>query len=142
MDRSETEAKRPTLATVLFYLGFSGFIAHELDAVLHAEWRLLFVLRSLPDSTASSVFILLHIPLVAIILWLGNHPKDRVQTVFRLSFSLFLVVHGGLHFWLSDAPANLFDGIDSKLLIYATSAFGLSYVVACIRQRRGIKSSL
>jgi len=58
------------MRNLLFQLGFSTLLAHELDAMTQAEWRLLFVLRRLPDLLAHNLFVTLHVPAVAILLWL------------------------------------------------------------------------
>ena len=58
-------------ADLLFYLAFSGLITHELDAVHKHEWRLLFVLRSMADAPACRAFVLLRVPLFAVLLWLA-----------------------------------------------------------------------
>lgn len=49
--------------TVLFLLGLSLLVCHELDAMTHQDWRLLPVLGALPGETARIVFVITHIPL-------------------------------------------------------------------------------
>lgn len=66
-------------AAALFFLVVAGFIAHELDAVHRHEWRLLFVLRGMPDEAARRAFVLLHVPLFAVLLWLIAHPDAAVR---------------------------------------------------------------
>ena len=56
------------MTDLLFYLAFAGLVTHELDAVHKHEWRLLFVLRAMPDESARRAFILIHIPLFAALL--------------------------------------------------------------------------
>lgn len=55
------------IAIFVFYLGFGCLFSHELDATIQNEWRLLYVLRSMPDETAMTIFAGLHIPLFALI---------------------------------------------------------------------------
>ncbi|MEO1019618.1 MAG: DUF6713 family protein, partial [Pseudomonadota bacterium] len=55
----------------LFFLGFSILLAHELDAVRGSEWRLLPLLKRLPETQARDLFIVLHVPLVALLIWLA-----------------------------------------------------------------------
>ena len=38
----------------LFYLGFATLATHELDAMTQSEWRLLYLLRDLPDPVAGA----------------------------------------------------------------------------------------
>ena len=46
-------------AIILFYLAVSLRLTHELDAVAHAEWRLLDFLRGLGDSVAYPIFLVI-----------------------------------------------------------------------------------
>lgn len=39
--------------TLLYYLGVTSPLTHELDAALNTEWRLLYVLRTMSDDVAS-----------------------------------------------------------------------------------------
>ena len=84
------------MSTALYYLGLAFLFTHELDAVTHAEWRLLPALRLLPDATASPLFVSLHVLLFfAIIDWtayangLGPlSPRFSCCTVSSTSASL------------------------------------------------------
>lgn len=64
---------------LLFSLGLSLLLAHELDAMRAAEWRLLSVLRSLPDARGRDAFILAHVPLMAVLIWLAAHPSATTR---------------------------------------------------------------
>ena len=115
-------------ANFLFYLAFAGFIAHELDAVHKHEWRLLFVLRTLPDATARRAFVLLHVPLVALLLWLCAHPASSVRFWTMLGIDAFMVIHAGLHGRLSSHPKYAFNTLHSRLLIYGTAVLALMHL--------------
>jgi hypothetical protein len=117
------------MQTVLYYLGLACLFTHELDAVTHSEWRLLFILRDIPDPGASSLFVSLHVPLFFGILWLSHHRLDRVRNATRIAVALFLGVHGALHFLLSSAPASEFHGPLSVTLITTASVFGFAYLL-------------
>jgi len=127
---------------LLFYLSFATLMAHELDAMTQAEWRLLFILRSLPESAAAKVFVVIHIPLIAGLLWLTNHPDVRVRQGSRLATALFLVVHAGLHKRLEHLPAYTFDSSLSLGLIYGGALLGLLYLIAVIVDRQRNKTTL
>ncbi len=122
--------------TFVYYLGVSLLFTHELDAVLHSEWKLLFVLRSLDGDVASSAFIVLHLPLFVLFFWLGHHVNDKVQQIFRLAVAAFLVIHALLHFSLSEEAAYEFHGALSNALIYSAAAAGLLYGFLAYRQKR------
>ncbi len=125
------------MQNLLFYLGFATFMAHELDAMTQAEWRLLFVLSSLPEATAEVAFVLLHIPLIAGLLWLANNDALRVKQWSRVAISAFLIIHAGLHKRLDHHPLYTFDSDLSLGLIYGGGLLGLLYlgIVSIINYR-------
>lgn len=53
---------------LLFQIGLSVLLTHELDAMTQSEWRLLYVLRGLSDKIGRDTFVALHIPLLALLL--------------------------------------------------------------------------
>lgn len=115
--------------SALYYLGIACLFTHELDAVTHSEWRLLFVLGSMPDDTASPLFVVLHVPLFFAILWLGDHRRDAIRKLTRVTVAAFLVVHAILHFALSSNPQNEFHGVLSQFLIVSAGLCGAAYLL-------------
>lgn len=122
------------MKNLLFLLGFGFLATHELDAVTQSEWRLLYVLRSLPDGLAETAFVALHVPLFALIVWLCHHPRLREGS--RLALAAFLVIHVGLHLRLQGHPLYSFHDALSKALIFGGGVCGLLYLLACWRERR------
>ena len=112
----------------IYYLGLAFLVAHELDAVTHSEWRLLFGLRTLPDPPASSLFVSLHVPLFFAILWLSHHQRKWLRDGTRVVVAVFLVVHAVLHIGLSSAPQYTFHGVLSNTLILGAGASGIAYL--------------
>jgi hypothetical protein len=117
------------MSTALYYLGLACLFTHELDAVTHSEWRLLIGLRSLPANTASSLFIVLHVPLFFAVLWLSHFPREGIRRSTRLVVAAFLVIHAVLHFSLASNPLYEFHGALSRSLILAAAACGLAYLL-------------
>lgn len=117
------------MAAALYYLGLACLFTHELDAVTHAEWRLLFGLRSLPDATASPLFVGLHVPLFFLILWLSHSSRDAIRSATRTIVAGFLVVHAVLHFSLSSTPDYDFNGALSRALIVSAAVCGVAYFI-------------
>jgi len=117
---------RVTLTLYLFLLGF--LLAHELDAVACHEWRLLYVMRGMPEVSARAAFIALHVPLVAGLVWTAAsvHPA---AAPWRLAVALFAVVHAGLHYRLRHAPAYEFHAPLSIALIVGAALLGAAYVL-------------
>lgn len=109
---------------LIFYLGLGFLLTHELDAMVHAEWRLLYILRDMPEHQAQRYFLWLHVPLIASIVWLTHLSRDFLQGLFRYMFSIFLVIHAILHWRLSLSQGYPFTGLDSQFLIYGAGFFG------------------
>lgn len=116
-------------AVFLFYLAFSSLITHELDAVHKHEWRLLFVLRGMPDESARRAFVFIHIPLFALLLWLAAHSDASVRFWTTLGLDVFMVVHAGLHRRLSGHPKYEFNTGYSRLIIYGTAALAAAHLL-------------
>ena len=117
------------MLTVLFYLGFSSLIAHEMDAIAHKEWQLLYLFRKLPENAASTLFITVHVPLLAALMWLTHHRSILLQASTRSLLMLFLVIHAILHKRLEQHSKYTFHTSLSKSLIYGSGIAGLLYCV-------------
>lgn len=123
------------MSGAIYYLGLACLFTHEIDAVIHSEWRLLFFLRSWPDDTASPLFVALHVPLFFAILWLSHVHREVVRKATRVLVAAFLVVHSVLHFSLASNPLYDFHGTLSRSLILSAAACGLAYLLAELRSR-------
>ena len=124
------------MKNVYFYLGLGTLFTHELDAIGNHEWRLFPILQSLPEVFAMNTFILLHIPLFAVLVALIASTDDRLRKRSRLGVSIFLVVHAGLHLWFTSDVSYEFASTVSKLLIFGGALFGGLHLVASYRDIR------
>jgi hypothetical protein len=113
----------------LFLLAFSVLNAHELDAMSQHEWKLLFVLRDLPPDVAEQVFVMLHVPLMAILLWVTFHRSMIVSAWSRRAVCAFGIVHFALHWHLQDHHFYTFHSFLSELLIVGYGLAGLCYLL-------------
>ena len=125
----------PLLRTQLYYLAIALLLTHEMDAVMEAEWRLLFGLRGLSDAVAYPLFLLLHVPVVVLLFWLAHHPRDALREGFRSASAGFLIVHAGIHLHVSGAPDYGFESFVSQLLIFGAALVGLAYVALSVLDR-------
>ncbi len=117
-----------TTETLLFTLGLALFFSHELDAVRQHEWRLLFVLRHMPESAAARAFIAIHIPLFLILL-VATESLGEPRFWSRVVISAFLVVHAGLHWSLRHRPECDFNSALSRGLIYGAAFVGVLHIL-------------
>ncbi|NJN08079.1 MAG: hypothetical protein HC836_07800 [Richelia sp. RM2_1_2] len=130
------------MKNLLFYLSFATIITHELDAMTQSEWKLLFVLKNLPEYTASPFFVILHIPLIALLLWLTNNQSLVIKNWSRIGLAGFLIIHSGLHKLLENNPNNTFNSSLSLRLIYGSGLLGLLYLILVFTSWRNIHQNL
>ena len=114
---------------LVFYLGFGTLFAHELDSILNHEWRVIPIIRTLPDETGLIVFIAAHIPIMAALVALVSSKNTRTRRMTRTGIAAFLVLHGLLHIFFNSHPAYEFTGMLSNALIFGGSVSGIIYLV-------------
>jgi len=123
------------MRTLLFYLGLGFISTHELDAMTHHEWRLLYVLRDLAELLARDAFVAVHVPLFAALVWVTHQPSAVWRERCRLLLMVFLVIHLGLHWRLSTHPLYSFHTTLSWALIIGGALCGFAYTVLTLRRR-------
>lgn len=110
---------------LIYYTMVGAFFTHELDAVKRHEWRVLPVLRLLPERTGEQVFIWVHVPLFAVLLWGGDGDPT---SVIRVGLAVFAIVHVGLHILFRRHPAYEFNNASSWGLILLTGLLGTLFL--------------
>ena len=113
---------------LIFYLGFGTLIGHELDSMLNHEWRVIPVIRALPDEAGMLFFVMAHIPLFAILVALISSKNNKIRTMSRIGLGIFLVLHGVLHVIFINHPDYEFSTVSSNILIYGGSLFGIVFL--------------
>lgn len=113
----------------LFYLGVGFLFTHELDAMRNSEWLVLPLVNWLPPKLAELTFVLVHIPLFAILVALISSPNDNVRTKTKVGLSVFLIIHGILHAAFMGHDNYEFNSWLSNVLIFGGSFCGLSYLL-------------
>ncbi|MEQ9012758.1 DUF6713 family protein [Algiphilus sp.] len=131
-----SQPSSPFLPDLVCYTGFSLILCHELDAVLHAEWRVLPVTSFLPESVAYPVFVLMHVPMFVLLFFGIAATSERVRRHTKVGVSAFLVVHAGLHAAFQGHPHYHFEGWLSNGLIAGAALCGLLYLALLWRQRK------
>ena len=120
-----------------FYLGFGTLLTHELDSMLNHEWRVIPIIRALPDETGQIIFVMAHIPMFAILVALVSSKNSKTRKMARIGVGLFLVIHGLLHILFEGHPAYEFSSILSNVLIFGGSIFGVVYLALEWIEKRG-----
>jgi hypothetical protein len=117
------------LCKILFHVGLAALFTHELDAIQQREWRLLYVLRQLPDGAAAFWFIALHPPLFAAISYFAFHRRSGLQQYSRRVLCIFFLLHAGLHWRLMGDQLAPFASALSLTLIHVCGLMGGLYLV-------------
>ena len=113
---------------LLFCAALALLLSHELDAIAQAEWRLLPGLNSLGDSLGYELFVLLHVPFIAFIIWLLMSPLPAIRWRAQQVLDGFMLVHVGLHWLLADHSLNSFHSPLSQLLIFGAGLLALMHL--------------
>lgn len=117
----------------LFYLGLATLFTHELDAVANHEWRIMPILRSLPEEIAVTAFVMLHVPIFAVLLALVFSINDRVRRLSRIGVGVFLLAHAGLHLLFAGDANYEFSSSLSSILIFGGALVGGLYLVTSFK---------
>ena len=102
------------------------FAVHEMDAMTHAEWRLLPVLSGLPDEIARDTFVLLHIPLFVGVFW-ALFLASWKQMAARIVSGL-LIAHAIVHFLLSGHRFYTFVAPIETVTVYGAALSSAIYL--------------
>ena len=97
--------------------------------MLNHEWRLMPIIRTLSDEMGMMVFVIVHIPIFAVLIALVSSKNSKTRRLTRIGIGLFLVLHGLLHVLFRDHPAYEFSSMYSNILIFAGSFMGIVYLV-------------
>ena len=86
------------------------------------------ILRSFPEEVAYTTFVLLHIPIFAVLIALVFSSKAHVRRVSRIGVGVFLLVHAGLHMLFARTDGYEFSSSVSNVLIFGGAIVGGLYL--------------
>lgn len=112
---------------ILFLIGISFLVVHEMDAIRCKEWRIYPGLSFLSDKVGQLIFIFAHIPLFFIVFYQLTYNSDN--NAFIKGFDIFMIVHIGLHLLFLRHQNNEFKDWISWTLIIGAGLFGLADLV-------------
>ncbi|MEE2930872.1 MAG: DUF6713 family protein [Pseudomonadota bacterium] len=102
------------------------FSVHEMDAMTHAEWRLLPILSGMQEDAARGTFVLLHIPIYIGVFW-ALFVASWKQLAGRI-FSFAVFAHAAAHFLLSDHNLYTFNAPIETITVYGAALASLIYL--------------
>jgi len=106
---------------ILIFINISLLILHEMDAIHCQEWKMFPFLRKLSDKVGYLVFLIAHLPLFFVILFLFEYQFEILFWILNI----FLIFHWLLHTILKNHQANSFKSQYSIVLISLMGLVGL-----------------
>ncbi|NOK64387.1 MAG: hypothetical protein GFH25_541276n37 [Chloroflexi bacterium AL-N10] len=111
---------------MLFYIGFSLLLIHEMDAIRQREWKLFIFLSSLREETAYVVFTALHIPLYILLFWgLFGDGSSGINHGLVVALDCFFIIHVVLHVLFIRHKDYQFKNFFSWVLILGAGIAGV-----------------
>lgn len=126
----------PQIQLWLYLANASLLIAHEIDSAYWKEWQLFWGLlggrrKRLDDEVGASGFVILHVPLVAVVLW-GLLEVSR-ETAAGLVMSVLLAASGlfafTVHTLFNRAGHPEFRTAVSRSVLWGTLALSIIQLV-------------
>lgn len=115
---------------VIFALELALLFTHEMDAIRKQEWKMFIILKDMEDEKAYRTFMLLHIPLYAVILFLLLSDTTRIGYYFT---DIFLIAHLFIHWGFRNHRANrLNNGISKCIILFAGLLASIHLIVVTI----------
>jgi len=115
-----------------FTMAVAFIFTHELYAVKRHEWRIMPLLNRISDKTGFTVFVLGHIPIFGLLVWVILLPRDETTNPLQIAISAFCIIHVLLHKLYQNHPANEFNNPLSQLLIWGAGIAGAGHILLAI----------
>lgn len=112
--------------TMLFSIVLALLFIHEMDAIRNKEWQMFIGLKDLSDEAAYRLFLLLHLPLYVIVLFLVIHGSGKMG--FYL-VDIFLIVHTIIHYLFRKHPKNQLTNRLSRVIINSAGCLALMHLI-------------
>lgn len=108
--------------SIIFLIGLSLILLHEMDAIRCKEWRIFPGLSMLNEKTGYILFLFVHLPLFYWIFWQLTDNSDF--NTFRIGFNVFLIAHFVIHLMLLKHKKNEFKDWISWTIIAGSGICG------------------
>lgn len=115
-----------TIVNLIFALELALLCTHEMDSIRNKEWKMFIFLKDLSDKTAYQIFMLLHIPLYGIIIFLLLSSFSYIGYYIT---DIFLVAHLLLHIGFKKHPANKLNNSISQGIIFSSGILASLHLV-------------
>jgi hypothetical protein len=126
--RAADKRQRYERTTWLFALAFSLLVSHEMDAMIRNEWEFFPGLSTLASEAAADVFNLLHVPLIALLIWLLVSGSVRARRSTMVGIEMFLVAHALVHAALRGSERYEFQAPVETITVYGAAVVSLVHL--------------
>lgn len=109
---------------LFFYVGFSFFLVHQMDAIRCKEWRIIPIISLLEDDLGYIIYLFTHVPFLFFVLSQLTHGNDI--EAFIKNFDVFMIIHIFLHLVFTQHQSNRFNNWISWSLIISPGILGLT----------------
>ncbi len=116
-------------AHILFFIGLSCILTHEMDAIKSCEWRIFPLIARLDEKTGYIVFTALHVPLYLLLFW-SLYGENGLNLSLVRGLDIFFVIHLFLHVLFLRHPKNQFKEAFSWAVIVGAGVAGSLDLVA------------
>lgn len=127
--------------TWLFALAFALLVSHELDAMIRSEWELFPGLNALDSDTAADVFNLLHVPLIAPMIWVLTAGSAVARRRTMIGVEVFLIVHAIGHALIRGVDRYEFQAPVETITVYGAAAVSAVHLALLTVRRLPERSS-
>ena len=134
--RGRRDRRRYDRTAWLFAVAFSLLVSHELDAMIRQEWQLFPGLNALEPDVAADVFNLLHVPLLAPLIWLLAAGSVSARRRTMIGCEVFLVGHAVVHFLARSADGYEFQPPVETITVYGAALAAAAHLGTFLRGRR------
>ncbi len=117
------------LLVIIFAINLSLLFVHEMEAIRHQEWKMFIVLKDMEEKKAYTLFLLMHIPLYSLILWILLSPN---VTIGFFITDVFLVIHLLIHLLFMKHKNNRFNNPLSLCIIILMGVLSALHLIGML----------
>ena len=115
--------------SILFTIIFALLLLHEMDAIRAKEWKMFFLLKTMAEKTAYTVFTALHLPIYFVAIYIMLCGGTASILVLQIIVDIFLILHAIIHFCFRKHTENGFKSLFSKTVIYSMAVLSMIHLV-------------
>lgn len=117
------------ILTFIFAINISLLFIHEMEAIRYKEWRMFIILKDMDDNKAYQIFLLAHIPLYVLILFILFLPIKKIG--FYIT-DVFLILHLIIHIFFIKHKNNKLNNFLSINIIILMGLLSILHLLGIL----------